>query len=223
MYLHHFEKIIISHVEELGGPTNWALPYWNYGASDADGRLPIHFQNRPGAPAPLIIPQRTDNANAGNEFASAIQRNASLSSLNERSFEPVGASQGFGGPRARNHPILSTPGGTVESSPHNSMHGAIGGPPKPDPAFPGSPRGGFMNSPVTAPLDPIFWLHHCNIDRLWRVWQRAGNTETTDPRWRNETFALHDFTGVESVMKTSDVIDTTKAPLSYVYDDEPNL
>jgi hypothetical protein len=25
--------------------------------------------------------------------------------------------------------------------------------------------------PMTSPNDPIFWLNHCNIDRLWAVWQ----------------------------------------------------
>lgn len=25
---------------------------------------------------------------------------------------------------------------------------------------------------MTSPNDPVFWLHHCNIDRLWGVWQR---------------------------------------------------
>ena len=25
--------------------------------------------------------------------------------------------------------------------------------------------------PATSPNDPVFWLNHCNIDRLWAVWQ----------------------------------------------------
>lgn len=24
---------------------------------------------------------------------------------------------------------------------------------------------------MTSPNDPVFWLHHCNIDRLWAAWQ----------------------------------------------------
>jgi tyrosinase len=24
---------------------------------------------------------------------------------------------------------------------------------------------------MTSPNDPVFWLHHCNIDRLWAMWQ----------------------------------------------------
>lgn len=31
--------------------------------------------------------------------------------------------------------------------------------------------GGDMDSPE-APRDPLFYLHHCNMDRLWAMWQR---------------------------------------------------
>lgn len=39
---------------------------------------------------------------------------------------------------------------------HNGIHGWVGG---------------TMTSVATAAFDPIFWLHHCNIDRLWWKWQ----------------------------------------------------
>jgi predicted Zn-dependent protease len=42
--------------------------------------------------------------------------------------------------------------------PHNSCHTAIGG------------SGGSMSSISTAAHDPIFWLHHCNIDRYFYNW-----------------------------------------------------
>ncbi|MBA3687620.1 MAG: tyrosinase family protein [Chloroflexi bacterium] len=29
---------------------------------------------------------------------------------------------------------------------------------------------------ASSPNDPVFWLHHCNIDRLWAVWQRQHPT-----------------------------------------------
>jgi tyrosinase-like protein len=32
--------------------------------------------------------------------------------------------------------------------------------------------GGSMMA-MSSPNDPVFWLHHCNIDRLWARWQRA--------------------------------------------------
>jgi tyrosinase len=30
---------------------------------------------------------------------------------------------------------------------------------------------GHMSDPTTAAYDPLFWAHHCNIDRLWWIWQ----------------------------------------------------
>src|SRR5829696_9091326 len=40
--------------------------------------------------------------------------------------------------------------------------------------------GGTMES-TSSPLDPLFYLHHCNVDRLWAIWQRnhAGVTQYT--------------------------------------------
>ena len=37
--------------------------------------------------------------------------------------------------------------------------------------------GGTMSSAHTSPADPVFWLHHANLDRLWWVWYNsaAGN------------------------------------------------
>jgi tyrosinase len=35
--------------------------------------------------------------------------------------------------------------------------------------------GGFIRSPATAPRDPLFFLLHCNVDRLWAKWQRQFN------------------------------------------------
>lgn len=33
--------------------------------------------------------------------------------------------------------------------------------------------GGSMGSILTAPCDPVFWMHHAEIDRLWSVWQAS--------------------------------------------------
>ena len=33
--------------------------------------------------------------------------------------------------------------------------------------------GGSMSQIPTAPADPIFWMHHANIDRIWATWQAA--------------------------------------------------
>lgn len=41
--------------------------------------------------------------------------------------------------------------------------------------FQNRPRdGGHMTFPAVAVNDPVFWLHHCNVDRIWSIWQRKA-------------------------------------------------
>lgn len=40
--------------------------------------------------------------------------------------------------------------------------------------------GGDMR-PLTSPNDPIFFLHHCNVDRLWASWQQRRGINTYLP------------------------------------------
>jgi tyrosinase len=50
--------------------------------------------------------------------------------------------------------------------PHNLVHNCIGGAGAIDPG----PYGNMTNN--LSPVDPIFFLHHSNMDRLWDVWTR---------------------------------------------------
>jgi tyrosinase len=34
---------------------------------------------------------------------------------------------------------------------------------------------------ATSPNDPIFWLHHCNVDRLWARWQSRWGLQNYQP------------------------------------------
>ncbi|CAD6503403.1 BgTH12-03068 [Blumeria graminis f. sp. triticale] len=52
----------------------------------------------------------------------------------------------------------STPGSSIEAV-HNTVHSAIGA------------RYGHMSYLSYAAYDPLFWLHHANIDRLFALWQ----------------------------------------------------
>jgi tyrosinase len=36
--------------------------------------------------------------------------------------------------------------------------------------------GGIMNNTSTSPTDPMFWLHHAEIDRLWEIWRQTNPT-----------------------------------------------
>jgi len=86
--------------------------------------------------------------------------------------------------------------------------------------------GGFS----TAPLDPMFWLHHCNIDRLWEVWvqrqKQMGNLDRNPKAgtlvaegWLNQPFGFRDATGAAVQMTSKEVLNTRVPPLSYEYED----
>jgi streptogramin lyase len=53
------------------------------------------------------------------------------------------------------------PAERLPSQMHNRIHNYIGG----------------TMGPPTSPNDPIFWLHHCYVDKLWADWQRLHPTE----------------------------------------------
>lgn len=36
-----------------------------------------------------------------------------------------------------------------------------------------------MANPAVSPNDPMFWMHHANVDRIWALWQRDGHEGTT--------------------------------------------
>jgi len=72
--------------------------------------------------------------------------------------------------------------------------------------------GGVMNNTRTSPTDPIFWLHHAEVDRLWQKW-RAANP-TPKPRLTGSDLVMDPW--AESY---TDLLDP-KA-LGYVYDSSP--
>ncbi|HWO22471.1 MAG TPA: tyrosinase family protein [Kofleriaceae bacterium] len=61
-------------------------------------------------------------------------------------------------------PNGSTSFSILEGQPHNHVHNYIGGVGPWDPG----PYGNMTN--FLSPVDPIFFLHHANMDRLWAEW-----------------------------------------------------
>ena len=107
--------------------------------------------------------------------------------------------------------------GALESTPHNAIHVVLVNAPPVRPC-----RAGLMIDPNCAALDPIFWLHHANIDRLWNVWlaQGGGRDNPPDGSWRDQSFDFYDENGDEVSMTVAEVLDSA-GQLDYVYDDEP--
>ncbi|MFC0183668.1 polyphenol oxidase [Pseudarcicella hirudinis] len=94
--------------------------------------------------------------------------------------------------------------------PHGSVHVSIGG---------------NMGVVKTAAKDPVFWLHHANIDRLWEKWLRkcGGRTNpTSDNAWMNTKFTFFDENGHAVIMTGSQIVNTA-TQLNYRYDFPPKL
>ncbi|MEH2068977.1 MAG: tyrosinase family protein [Nostoc sp.] len=65
-----------------------------------------------------------------------------------------------------------TPGGFL----HNYIHGLVGGVQIDASTTPITFKGlGTMGNIPSSPYDPVFWLHHANVDRLWAEWQDNGH------------------------------------------------
>lgn len=78
---------------------------------------------------------------------------------------------------------------------------------------------------ATSPNDPIFWLHHCNVDRLWARWQRIYGTNrysplTGGPRGHNRNDAMWPWDREADPPTPAKVLN--HAALGYTYDDEAN-
>ena len=91
----------------------------------------------------------------------------------------------------------------LEGDPHGTVHNNLGG---------------DMGSILTSAIDPIFWLHHCNVDRLWNVWVNQGNTNPPlSDSWSDQSFT-YDVAG--TMKKTAGQVTNTVIMLGYKYDQE---
>ena len=95
----------------------------------------------------------------------------------------------------------------LSGTPHGVVHTSVGG------------SCGWMSFFETAGMDPVFWLHHCNIDRLWEEWLTLGGgrvNPTTNTSWLNQSFTFYDENGASVNMTVSQILDTA-TQLNYRY------
>jgi tyrosinase len=230
-YLLGLEAVVRDAVVKAGGPADWALPYWNYFA-DGQSDLPPAFAT-PDWPDgkgdnPLYTPFRygpddPDGKGGGRVWVPTGDDGATLDGMSCTAFisPDDNAPEGFGGiqtsfiNRGGNH-------GGIESHPHDDVHVLVGG------GWNTTPPG-LMTSPITAGLDPIFYLHHANIDRLWEAWKASaiaqGDPTTVDDWMKGPTnadptarsFIMPKVDGTTWTYTPGDVHDLSK--LDYTYDD----
>jgi hypothetical protein len=92
----------------------------------------------------------------------------------------------------------------IESNVHGYVHCTVG---------PTCPVAHMGDVPV-AGNDPIFYLHHANIDRLWACWQHLRALPAG--AWQDQQFSFVDETGTMQTQPVKNFLDSTS--LGYVYD-----
>ncbi|MGH3901033.1 MAG: tyrosinase family protein [Pseudonocardiaceae bacterium] len=217
MYLYYFERIVRAAVVSAGGPADFALPYWNYDQSFPANTLPQPFREPTlpdGSANPLFLPPPRRRSSIANGFQLSPLVTSSSAAMAITNFVgPPGP--GFGGGR---RPPVQFGGsvGALEQTPHNAIHVQVGGTPS------GQCQGGLMIDPNCAALDPIFWLHHSNVDRLWNQWLAlgGGRANPSDAAWLDQPFTFHDETGAVVTLTGAQVVDSA-TQLNYRYDTEP--
>jgi tyrosinase len=167
-------------IRQLTGQRNFALPYWDWTAAR---QLPAAFvaPTFNGNPNPLFEPRR-DMSPRDSLQDEIVGQSVINTILGEVSFEVFGTSR----PSDQNSLDRSWINcefcgtfGTLEQTPHNLVHNTIGG---------------LMATSQSA-LDPIFMMHHCNIDRIWAAWSSAplNNANSGDPLWTDMQFTNNFF------------------------------
>lgn len=117
---------------------------------------------------------------------------------------------GFNSAESETH-HMSAGSSTLEGQPHNQVHNNIGG----------------IMPTLLSSIDPIFFMHHCNIDRLWEVWARkqvalglsALPTDEEAPRFNPEPFLFFvDVNGdpVKTNTIAADYMDTERFGYDYM-------
>jgi tyrosinase len=216
-YLAQFEQIVRAEIVKLNGPADWALPYWNYSDDEQPNarlvRKEFREQNLPDG-KPNALARGVDRGGDPQEAAHGAQTgdfglsdgDVDLSCLTQPLYRSGGGAAGFGGPATGfHHP--SGPSGALEAVPHGAVHSQVGG---------------WLGAFDTAGLDPLFWCHHANIDRLWEVWIKRDNQHVNPSSGAfltALTFPIHNAAGQPITFTVQDVLDTRAPSLAYQYED----
>jgi tyrosinase len=237
-YLLSLEAQLRQDIVSLHGPSDWSLPYWNYfgGNKGSQYQIPPAFMAKKlpdGTSNPLYVAMRYGPDGDGNiylptaagkaahsgdpNFSSGLVTDKCMKNDVYTGSDSVTKLPGFGGPETAFWHGGNT-NGNLEGNPHNLVHVYVGG-------FISNSDYGLMSDPGMAALDPIFYVHHANIDRMWAVWNANGNSNPTDPKWLNgpsdRRFAMPGAGGAPSYYTPMQMANLSN--LNYTYQEMPAL
>ena len=200
-YTAMYERIIRS----LTKNNDFAMPFWDWTANPLMPSVFLDPKTPDGKPNPLFVSepnwQRTWDPTepmpddiVGPDVLSSI--------LGDHGYENFGTSRN---PNQTNTDPSWVPAGggtqgTLEGTPHNLVHNNIGG---------------WMPS-ASSPRDPLFFMHHSNIDRIWSLWN-TQNANSTDPLWTGMKFT-NNFLNIDGSYWSPQVSDLyVPEDLGYTY------
>jgi polyphenol oxidase len=196
-YLYYYERILGS----LAGDINhFRLPYWDW---ENIRTLPASYRSPGSAANPLWDGTRNAGMAGGGNLPVADGTTARINTLNL-----LTDFASFGG--------NSFSAGAMENNPHGTIHMDVG-----QSAFPFHDMGNLGY----AARDPLFFAHHCNIDKLWSGWNDlAGGgglppnayKNPTDAAFLNARWSFYDENQQVVSMSAADVLDHN-ANLRYTY------
>lgn len=157
LYLQYFEEIARENLRLSGDPDAeiWALPYWAY-LNEDQGVMPELLRDSGSS---LYTPYRNPSLNEGAPINSltipgeqvqpADWSEEALLGLGETGYLAMGTK--------------------IENIPHNQFHVLSG--------LNGGLFGdqGLMLPPYSAGFDPVFWIHHSFIDKIWSAYNKTDN------------------------------------------------
>lgn len=179
-------------IRQVTAEPNFTLPYWSY-TDSGNAALPSQFRQPSSAQwGSLYRPNRTGGPSQGVNAGAAIQPAGvlNLDSLGSPTYAADGADQGF---------CANIDGGL-----HGAVHVGVGD------------ANTGMGSVPWAASDPIFWVHHSNIDRIWASWNSAGGVNPTESLFVSKPFAFAAPSGGEVDYIVGNMLSTAAA--GYAYD-----
>lgn len=184
-----WHRLLLYHFEEIIRGVlkddEFTLPYWSYISDDVnDLSIPPEFRDRN---SPLFVEDRIEQVNAGQRIDWDNPGEFSDAAFAEPVYLRPDGTDGFCG--------------LLNVNPHRSVHTLVG-------------KDTNMAGIPFAAKDPIFWIHHCEIDRLWESWNRLPNLR--NPTWPDRSFVFADRDGKPVVDHCGDA--DRVALLNYQYD-----
>jgi tyrosinase len=233
-YLGAFEAILLDAIVKQNGPPDWALPYWNYDPTNPQTlKFPSAFAPElldDGSKNPLWVKERYGRK--GDGVITILPTDVPVKNLWQAPDffdKPDELVTSFGGAQtAFEHGGGGA--GQLEQVPHGPIHNYVGGTIK-GTSSRIAKNNGLMSMFETAGIDPIFWLHHANIDRLWEVWLNVkpaarlppdAYKNPTDADWLDQpagAFVMPNVDGTTFTFTPRRVLNTTDPTLNYVYQD----